>query len=156
MTSLAKKTTQTLTCLGLVTTLVVTPFTATPAFAQTPAIQPQGAIAIEPITVVAIPPRLGEDNSLQLDPGETHQTSIQVRNVSDKTVDILTTTRDFIISSEDGKTPIPLELNQDVSNRWSLADWITLVPGVQTLKPNQLGNVTVLSEVPEDALAGGH
>ena len=43
-----------------------------------------------------------------------------------------------------------------MSNRWSLASWITLTPTEQLLQPNQTVGINVIIEVPEDALPGGH
>jgi len=107
------------------------------------------------ITVVASPTRLGEDRTLLLQPGESRQVSLTVRNTSDQTIDVMTSAIDFTVG-EDGSTPIPLVTKDGVSNRWSLASWITVVPGYQTLAPSEVGELNALIEVPEDALPGGH
>lgn len=105
------------------------------------------------ITLTAIPPRLGDDNTLLIKPGEKKQVQVRVRNSSDNSISVLSTISDFIID-EDGETPIPVE--DDVSNRWSLAEWVTIVPQSQTLKPQETGVINVLIDVPSDALPGGH
>ena len=61
---------------------------------------------------------------------------------------------DFILS-EDGSTPIPVA-DPEVSNRWSLASWITLAPNLQTIGPNETKIISVVIAVPDDALPGGH
>ncbi len=105
------------------------------------------------ITLTAIPPRLGDDGSLHLKPGEKTQIQLQVKNTSSRPVTILSTARNFIIA-EDGETPVPI--SDTVSNRWSLASWLVIAPSTQTIAPNQTVGLTALIQVPEDALPGGH
>jgi len=105
------------------------------------------------VTLTAIPPRLGEDNSLKALPGEKLQIQLRVRNLSEKTVNVTTSAQDFILSS-DGETPIAID--DTSSNRWSLASWLTIVPTENTIEPNQTIGLNVLIEIPEDALPGGH
>ncbi len=106
------------------------------------------------IRVVASPTRVGDDRSLLLQPGEKRQITLKVRNVSTQPIDALTMVQDFILD-EDGSTPIPVELPDGVSNKWSLANWITIVPNSQTLQPNETAQLNALIEVPADALPGG-
>lgn len=106
------------------------------------------------IRVVASPTRVGDDRSLLLQPGEKRQITLKVRNVSSQPIDALTLVQDFILD-EDGSTPIPVELADGVSNRWSLANWVTIVPNSQTLQPNETAQLNALIEVPTDALPGG-
>lgn len=106
------------------------------------------------IRVVASPTRVGDDRSLLLQPGEKRQITLKVRNVSSQPIDALTLVQDFILD-EDGSTPIPVELADGVSNRWSLANWVTIVPNSQTLQPNETAQLNALIEVPADALPGG-
>lgn len=105
------------------------------------------------VTLTAIPPRLGDDNTLVLKPGEKKQVQIRVRNSSDRSLPILSQATDFIIG-EDGETPVPV--TEDTSGRWSSAEWLTMVPQGQTLQTQETGMINVLIEVPEDALPGGH
>jgi hypothetical protein len=105
------------------------------------------------ITITAIPPRLGDDGTLKAKPGEKIQASVRVRNSSKQTVRLESLVQDFVIG-EDGSTPTPVD--DTVSNRWSLASWTVLTPTSQTLKPGEVGQLTVLIEVPADALPGGH
>ncbi len=107
----------------------------------------------ESITLTAIPPRLGDDRDLKAKPGETIQTTIRVRNSSDTALTINSIAQDFIVG-EDGITP--LAVMDDTSNRWSLADWMTLSPAKQTIPAQTTVDVNVLIAVPADALAGGH
>lgn len=105
------------------------------------------------LTLTAMPPRLGDDGEIKLKPGEKKQVALRVKNSSDQTVQILTAAEDFIID-EDGTTPTPV--SETVSNRWSLASWLTLTPASQILKPQETVGLNVLIEVPADALPGGH
>jgi len=111
------------------------------------------AAPIDDLTLTAIPPRLGENGELKLKPGEKIQTSVRVRNTSNQTVKIESAIQDFVID-QDGSTP--LAVDDSTSNRWSMAAWTTLTPTIQTLKPNQIGQVNIVIDVPADALPGGH
>lgn len=105
------------------------------------------------IALTAIPPRLGDDGSLTAAPGERIQVQLRVRNVSDQPVSVFTSAKDFVIDA-DGETPI--EVDASVSNRWSLASWLTIAPSEHDIAPNATVGINVLIEVPEDALPGGH
>lgn len=105
------------------------------------------------ITLTAIPPRLGDDLTLQAAPGKKLQTSVRVRNTSDETLQIKSLVQDFIVDL-DGETPVPV--SSEISNRWSLASWVTLLPDRQEIEPGEFANLTVLIDIPPDALAGGH
>ncbi|NCN83178.1 MAG: DUF916 domain-containing protein [Candidatus Pacebacteria bacterium] len=107
------------------------------------------------LSVTAIPPRLGEDNTLKVKPGEKTQIKVRARNSSNQVITIRSSAVDFIVE-EDGTTPVPLETQVANSNRWSLASWLTVVPSQQTLQPNESGFVSVVIDVPADALPGGH
>ncbi len=105
------------------------------------------------LVLVAIPPRLGDDGLLKAKPGERIDATVKVRNNSDKTVTVGSIVRDFILA-EDGQTPLVIE--EPVSSRWSLASWVTLAPSSSVLAPNQTAVLSMVIEVPEDALPGGH
>lgn len=105
------------------------------------------------MSITAIPPRLGEDNSLKALPGEKLQVQLRVRNLSNNTANIVTTAQDFILS-EDGETPISID--DSTSNRWSLASWLTITPTENLVEPKQTIGINILIDVPEDALPGGH
>jgi hypothetical protein len=127
---------------GLLKTNVALAQTSTPPEPET-----------DSITLTAVPPRLGDDNSLSIKPGERIQTSIKVRNNSDKAFTVNTIIDDFILD-KDGETPVAI--NIDVDYRWSLRDWIVLAPEFQNLQPKQTGVINVIINVPENALPGGH
>lgn len=105
------------------------------------------------VVITAIPPRLGDDNSLKLKPGEKVQVTLRVRNASSVPITLESLADDFILDA-DGSTPIAV--TDAVSNRWSLASWITLAPSSQVLQPNQIAQVQVVIDTPLDALPGGH
>lgn len=105
------------------------------------------------LTLIAIPPRVGEDRSLVLKPGDVTQQVIRLRNVSNQPITISSTPADFII--EDGTTPTKVKDTAEL-NRWSLANWMVITPSTQTVQPNQTVGISVLIQVPSDALPGGH
>lgn len=104
--------------------------------------------------LTAIPPILGENNTLTLKPGEKTQATLRVENNSNETLTITSRAEDFIVV--DGETPIPVPENQETSNRWSLASWMTIAPNEQVVAPGEIVGVNVLIEAPLDALPGGH
>jgi len=106
------------------------------------------------LKLTATPVRLGDDNSLLLKPGEKKQVTLKVYNNSKQEVKIVSLAEDFVIG-EDGATPQPVDVAES-DNRWSLNKWLTIVPNTQTIKDGATGVVSVLIEVPEDALPGGH
>jgi len=101
------------------------------------------------LTLTAIPPRVGDTGELLLKPGEKKQITVQVRNDSDKQLEVETFVRDFIIA-DDGSTPV--QVKENVSNRWSLAKWVTLTPPRQIIPAHKKTTINVLIEVPADAL----
>ena len=136
----------------LVLSLIILIGLISPTFTKAQTAPPEEIIS-DSVTLIAMPPRIGDDNSLSVAPGEKLQTTIKIRNNSDKTLNINTVAQDFIIG-EDGETPISIA--EDVNYRWSLEDWLILAPEFQTLQPRQTGVVNVIIDVPEDALPGGH
>lgn len=114
--------------------------------------QAQMGNVAESLTLVAMPPRAGDDGQLRVAPGETLQTNIRVRNISSQPVTLRSYTQDFIVK-EDGITPIPVQ--ESVTNRWSLANWVTVTPNRHTLAPEETAEMVVVIEIPEDAMPGG-
>lgn len=99
-------------------------------------------------TISAIPPRL----VLQGKPGETITSQLKVHNGSDAAQNYLVSVQDFVVYDTVG-TPIPISTS--VSNRWSLASWISapdLIP--VDAKTTQVVNIKI--NVPRTALPGGH
>ncbi len=124
-------------------------------FAQNASTQlTQSTQPLDKASITAIPPRLGDDFSLKVKPGEKIQTSVRVRNSSPRALTLKSAAQDFIVG-ENGETPVPID-DVQVSNRWSLASWIILTPDVNELAPNQITTVNVIIDVPSDALPGGH
>ncbi len=117
----------------------------------TPQATPQAEMTASSLT--AIPPRLGEDFTLKAAPGETIQTSVRVRNGSSAPMTVTSQAFDFIVD-QNGSTPIPVQ--EEVSNRWSLASWLVLAPSVNEIAPGEAATINIVIEVPEDALPGGH
>jgi hypothetical protein len=145
-----------LTTLVIAGTLVVgTPALSKQVFAQENLIQSISSNqTLTESSLTAIPPRLGEDFSIKIKPGEKIQTSVKVRNSSSSPLTVQSIAQDFIVG-DNGETPIPIT-DADVSNRWSLASWLILSPNVNQLAPGETAVVNVVIEVPADALPGGH
>jgi hypothetical protein len=108
--------------------------------------------SLESLSLVAMPPRSGDEGQLRVAPGETIQTTIRVRNVSNRTISLRSYAQDFIVK-EDGITPIPVR--ETVTNRWSLANWMAVTPNQHTLAPEESAEMAVTIEIPEDAMPGG-
>jgi len=64
---------------------------------QLPLAQAQTAKEIESLTLVALPPRAGEDGTLRAEPGETIQTNIRVRNNSNRTLTLRSFAQDLLL-----------------------------------------------------------
>lgn len=105
------------------------------------------------VGLTAIPPRLGDTYELRAAPGEVIQATVRIKNTSEEAMPVQTVFEDFILG-DDGSTPIPL--NEDVSGRWSMSDWVTVSPQNQIIPAGQSVVVNVVINVPQDALAGGH
>lgn len=114
--------------------------------------KPITAVNTEPIndsSITAIPPRL----EIKVKPGTTIQKAIKIRNESKEVQYLESLSEDFIVD-RDGKTPIPV--NETVSDRFSLAKWMTVSPTKFMIRPNETQVLDVLIQVPANALPGGH
>ncbi len=105
------------------------------------------------IALTAVPPRLGDDYSLVVKPGQTVQAVIEVRNPSDVYTNVETFARDFYVAA-DGETPMPVE-GDDMDTKWALSQWLTLTPTVSTIEPRGSSTIVVTIAVPDNALPGG-
>ncbi len=106
------------------------------------------------VGLTAIPPRVGDQDQIKLAPGSKEQVQLRIRNNSTVPITIFTQARDFVLDI-DGETPIAIETDE-AANRWSLASWLVITPVEQVVQPQTTVATTVLIEVPEDALPGGH
>ena len=125
---------------------------ATVAMTHSLAAQTASSENAQEIALTAVPPRLGDDYSLVVKPGETVQTVIEVRNPSNSTATVETFAKDFYVGS-DGETPIPVD--GEASSRWALSQWLTLTPNTESIEPRGSATIIVNISVPEDALPGG-
>lgn len=98
--------------------------------------------------ITAIPPKV----ELKGDPGQTLTATLKVRNDTTSTQNYTIAVEDFIVIDKQG-TPIPVATS--ISNRWSLASWISAPDEVPVdAGGTQVINVTV--KIPMTALSGGH
>ncbi len=121
----------------------------------TPEPQVEKTVPKDELMLTAIPPRLGDDGSIKIKPGEKKQVEIRVINPTQQPISIETIARDFIVG-EDGSTPVTVDDQENVSNRWSLSKWLVMTPTRQVIQPGKPAIINVLIEVPADALPGGH
>lgn len=131
-----------------------TPAPATTSKASQDNTQSNPSSTLNAVSLTASPPRLGDDRSLHLAPGDSTQVEIKVINTSSVPITFRSSAQDFLIGA-DGFTPQPVEL-AGLDNRWSLASWLTITPSQQTVQPGESAAVAVLIDVPDDALPGGH
>ncbi len=109
-------------------------------------VQAQSAMGLS-----AIPPRL----EVTLNPGETVTKELKIRNESKTERAITTSSKDFIVTDNDG-TPLQIEGLDESSNRWAASSWIHLSPSSFKLKPGETRSIMITIIAPEDAMAGGH
>lgn len=109
--------------------------------------QPEEKISNSVIT--AIPPHV----YINLNPGETVQETLKVKNDSNEELVLKAEAADFIVTDDQGT---PLRIKEDLDNRWALAKWITLSPQSFTVRPGEVQLVSMTIATPADALAGGH
>ncbi|HZZ98716.1 MAG TPA: hypothetical protein VFG51_02165 [Candidatus Saccharimonadia bacterium] len=101
------------------------------------------------ISFITSPPQI----ELSGKPGDTLQTQVKLKNVTEAEQTYSTQAIDFIIA-EDGFTPIPV--TEKVSGRWSAASWMTMSPTESRLAKNAEKLIDVVIQIPQNALPGGH
>ena len=122
------------------------------ALARTTAAHAQN---VTQVALTAVPPRLGDDYTLSVKPGQTVQAAIEVRNPTDDTVTVETFIRDMIVG-DDGETPYPVEEGEITSNKWALSKWVIMNPVQSVIAPRGSQQILVTITVPTDAAPGGH
>lgn len=98
--------------------------------------------------MTAIPPKV----ELRGDPGQTLTATLKLRNDSASTENFTVSVEDFIVADSKG-TPLPITTK--LSNRWSLANWITAPKNI----PVDAGGIQIINiniKIPMTALPGGH
>lgn len=111
---------------------------------------PKAICAQEKVSsLTAIPPKL----ELTAKPGETLQELVKLRNESTTEKAFDAYIKDFIVTDDQG-TPIAVE--EETSNRWSMASWMYTTPTKAVIKPEETRSFAVSINVPADALPGGH
>ncbi len=99
--------------------------------------------------LTAIPPRL----ELKVDPGETKQDVLRLRNNGDSEMAVEIKVEDFVVSDSKG-TPVPVD--KKVSGRWAASSWIQVSPSKFIIKPGETKQLDLVVVAPDDALPGGH
>ena len=90
--------------------------------------------------------------TLTVDPGQTVQTQVSLRDVSSGSLVVTAQANDFVAAGEDGTPKIMLK---DEPNPYSLKGWVAPMQAL-TLKPREIKNLPVTLRVPADAAPGGH
>jgi len=88
-----------------------------------------------------------------IDPGNTYEYKINVKNLSTVTQEYYLFSRD-VLGTENGSVPIFAEEGE--STDFQLASWVSLDVTEMTLEPNQEVPVNVTVTVPNDATPGSH
>ena len=101
--------------------------------------------------LTAIPPRL----EITINPNEVITKTIKVRNESNSERFINTTIKDILVTDNKG-TPIQLEKDSQLDNRWAAASWIQTSPSQFKLEPGETKGIQLTIIAPENALPGGH
>ena len=109
------------------------------------------AVAQSAMGLSAIPPRL----EVTANPGSVVTKEIKVRNESKTEKIITTSSKDFIVTDDNG-TPIQVQGTDDSANRWASSAWIQVSPSNFKLKPGETKSLMLTIITPDDALPGGH
>jgi len=99
----------------------------------------------------AVPPRL----DITVNPGEIITKEIKIRNESNLLKIISSSTKDFIVTNDSG-TPVPLEEEVEIENRWAASAWLHLSETKFKLKPGETKSILLTVIAPDNALPGGH
>lgn len=97
---------------------------------------------------IAISPQLLD---ITANPGETISNVFRLTNVSETSIDIKTTPKNFTPRGEEGA----VDLTEDDTS-YSLAKWISVDPEMTTIQANKTHDFTVEINVPDDAEPGSH
>lgn len=93
--------------------------------------------------------------TLNVDPGETINTELNLRNISSSDLIVSAQINDFVASGEDGTPKILLDEEEMADNPYSFREWVAPMPE-QLLVPQEVKTLPITIEVPEDASPGGH
>lgn len=101
------------------------------------------------LSTTVIPPRL----ELEALPGATLQETLKVRNETDTDMIYEAGVYDFIVNNNQGT---PQAVDETVSGRWSLADWVTVSPKQLLVPARQTAGIDMIITIPPNGLPGGH
>lgn len=101
------------------------------------------------VSLVVSPPSF----ELPVEIGEVIQKSIKVTNNGDLPLALTIGISDFIVQDDLGT---PIMVDPSVSGKYLASTWFTLEKSELLLAPSESQQLTVLIEVPPDALSGGH
>jgi len=101
-------------------------------------------------TYTITPPTINQ----KLDPGQNAEGILKVFNNTDQSLTFTAAARDFIVEDTIG-TPTFLP-NNTLSNKYSAAAWIGIMPSTFTVAPHQRQELNYYIHVPANARPGGH
>jgi hypothetical protein len=119
------------------------------------------ALAALPLSVFAQEAGQGLEISpplieLVADPGQTIETQIRIRNVTDQALVANAQYNDFTSGDdEDGRPKLLIGENENEESPYTIKNWLTSIPRV-TLQPSQSIIIKVVLTIPADASPGGH
>jgi len=93
--------------------------------------------------------------TLNIDPGQTITTKINIRNISGGSLIVTGQINDFVAAGEDGTPKILMDETNTSSNPYSIVDWVSPIPELD-LKSKQMESLPVTITVPKSASPGGH
>ncbi|MBI2032693.1 MAG: hypothetical protein HYT09_03555 [Candidatus Levybacteria bacterium] len=108
------------------------------------------ATAQEIRTYTIVPPTV----EVNLDPGGYSEGFMKVINDSDEPLSFTVVTQDFIVEDSKG-TPSLLPENS-LSDRYSAASWIGVIPSTFTIEPREQQMLNYYIQIPLSARPGGH
>jgi len=92
---------------------------------------------------------------LTVNPGQTVNTQIFIRDVSSGPLLVKGQANDFVASGQDGTPKILLDNSTNVNDPYSLKGWVS-PPSSLLLVPKQIKSMNITIQVPANASPGGH
>lgn len=93
--------------------------------------------------------------TLSVDPGQTINTEIKLRDVANGPLIVSGQVNDFVAAGEDGTPKILLDEEAEADNPYSLRRWVAPLPELR-LEPGELQDLPVTINVPANASPGGY
>ena len=93
--------------------------------------------------------------TLTVDPGQTVNTQINIRDISTTKLIVKGQVNDFVAAGEDGTPKLLLDDSEDRDNPYSMKTWIAPINSL-TLNPKEIKKLQITINVPTNASPGGY